>query len=68
MEEGAVRGLFTSKVDLSKRGDAFSLADRDKILEQVEAEPILVHIAQAEVGVWMDGWMDSLMDGYEGGS
>lgn len=50
VEEGAVRGLFTSKVDLSKRGDAFSLADRDKILEQVEAEPILVHIAQAEVG------------------
>jgi vacuolar protein sorting-associated protein 52 len=51
VEEGAVRGLFTTKVDLSKRGDAFSLADRDKILEQVEAEPILVHIAQAEVGV-----------------
>ena len=48
VEEGAVRGLFSSKVDLSKRGDAFSLADRDKILEQVEAEPILVHIAQAE--------------------
>lgn len=48
VEEGAVRGLFSTKVDLSKRGDAFSLADRDKILEQVESEPILVHIAQAE--------------------
>lgn len=48
VEEGAVRGLFSSKVDLSKRGDAFSLADRDKILGEVEREPILVHIAQAE--------------------
>lgn len=57
VEEGAVRGLFTTKVDLSKRGDAFSLADRDKILEQVEAEPILVHIAQAEVRGWMYGWV-----------
>jgi len=62
VEEGAVRGLFTTKVDLSKRGDAFSLADRDKILEQVEAEPILVHIAQAEVRS-VDGWMDGWVDG-----
>ena len=35
-------------MDLSKRGDAFSLADRDKTLDNIEAEPILVHIAQAE--------------------
>jgi len=48
VEEGAVRGLFSSKVDLSKRGDAFSLADRDKVLGGIEGEPILVHIAQAE--------------------
>lgn len=40
--------MFSSKVDLSKRGDAFSLGDRDKILNDVESEPILVHIAQAE--------------------
>ncbi|CAM9642682.1 unnamed protein product [Phaeothamnion confervicola] len=48
VEEAAVRGMFTSKVDLSKRGDAFSLGDRDRILDMVESEPILVHVAQAE--------------------
>lgn len=48
VEEGAVKSLFSTKVDLSKRGDAFSLADRDKILDNIEAEPILVHIAIAE--------------------
>ena len=35
-------------MDLTKRIDAFSLGDRDKILEQVECSPILVHVATAE--------------------
>jgi len=53
VEEGAVKSLFSSKVDLSKRGDAFSLGDRDKILEAVEEGPILVHIAQAQNQRWV---------------
>jgi hypothetical protein len=32
----------------SKRADAFALGDRDKILDQIEAEPILLHVALAE--------------------
>ena len=28
--------------------DSFSLAERDKILEEVETSPIMVHVAQAE--------------------
>lgn len=43
-----MRNLFTTKVDLSKRGDGFDLGDRDKILDAVEAGPILVHVALAE--------------------
>jgi len=48
VEESAVRGLFSSRVDLGKRGDAFSLGGRDQVLGTVEDEPILVHIAQAQ--------------------
>eukprot|EP00611_Tribonema_gayanum_P019451 TRINITY_DN336_c0_g1_i1.p1 TRINITY_DN336_c0_g1~~TRINITY_DN336_c0_g1_i1.p1 ORF type:complete len:749 (+),score=271.71 TRINITY_DN336_c0_g1_i1:64-2247(+) len=48
VEEAAVRAMFTNKVDLTKRGDAFTLGERDKILDMVEAAPILVHVAQAE--------------------
>lgn len=33
---------------MAKRGDAFSLGDRSKTLEQVEQEPLLVHVAIAE--------------------
>ena len=31
VEEAAVRQMFTNKVDLTKRGDAFSLSQRDKV-------------------------------------
>jgi F0F1-type ATP synthase assembly protein I len=31
VEEAAVRAMFTNKVDLTKRGDAFSLGERDKV-------------------------------------
>lgn len=48
LQEAAVRNLFSSKVDLSKRGDGFNLGDRDSILDAVEAGPILVHVAIAE--------------------
>lgn len=47
-QEAAVKNLFSSKVDLSKRGDGFNLGDRDNVLDSVEAGPILVHVAVAE--------------------
>lgn len=48
VEDSKLKSMFTSKVDLTKRQDAFSLGERHKILEDVESEPILVHIALAE--------------------
>ena len=48
VEDSKLHSMFTSKVDLTKRHDAFSLGDRHKILDDVESDPILVHIAQAE--------------------
>ncbi len=33
---------------MTKRGDVFSLGDRSKSLEQIECEPILVHLALAD--------------------
>ena len=48
VEEAALRSMFTNKVNLSKRSDAFSLGERDKILDQIESAPILVHVALAE--------------------
>mmetsp|Transcript_8188 Transcript_8188/g.15453 ORF Transcript_8188/g.15453 Transcript_8188/m.15453 type:complete len:728 (+) Transcript_8188:155-2338(+) len=48
VEEAALRSMFTNKVNLSKRSDAFSLGERDKVLDQIETSPILVHVALAE--------------------
>jgi hypothetical protein len=49
VEEHATKaGVFTTKVNLSKRSDAFTLGDRGRILENVELEPVLVHVAYAE--------------------
>ena len=48
IEETAIKGLLTTKVNLSKRADAFCLGGREELLADVEAPPILVHIAQAE--------------------
>lgn len=48
IEEAAIKSLFTQKIDMSKKNDSFSLSGRDKILEQIEKEPILVHVAIAE--------------------
>lgn len=48
VEEAALRSLFTQKVDSTKKTDAFSLSDREKILDAIEVPPILVHVATAE--------------------
>jgi len=49
VEEAALKSMFTQKsTNVSKRNDSFSLGERDKILEEIEAEPILVHVAAAE--------------------
>ena len=48
VEEASLKSVFSNKVNLSKRTDAFSLGDRDKILDSIESEPILLHVALAE--------------------
>eukprot|EP01038_Epipyxis_sp_PR26KG_P011064 gene11064-14850_t len=48
VEEATLKSIFTQKVDLTKRNDSFYLGDRDKVLEQIEAEPIYIHVALAE--------------------
>lgn len=48
IEESKLKSVFTNKVDLTKRQDPFSLGDRHKVLDDIEAEPILVHVANAE--------------------
>ena len=40
--------MMIYKVNLSKRTESFALGERDKILEQIESEPILLHVALAE--------------------
>ncbi|CAM9364292.1 unnamed protein product [Chrysoparadoxa australica] len=51
VEETGMRGLFSSKGQghpNKARDAAFSLGTRDSVLNQIEAAPILVHVAQAE--------------------
>lgn len=48
LEEQALKGIFTSKVDLRKRNETLALNERDQVLQQVAAPPIMVHVAQAE--------------------
>jgi hypothetical protein len=49
VEDSKLKSMFTTKVETStKRYDSFSLGDRHKILDELENEPILVHIATAE--------------------
>jgi len=48
-EQSTKAGVFSSKVNLAKRGDAFTLGERDQILLNVDLEPVLVHVAHAEV-------------------
>ena len=42
IEEAAVRSMFTQKVNLSKRSDAFTLGERDRILDQVGIEMVII--------------------------
>jgi len=49
VEEASLKSVFTQKViNMAKRNDSFSLAGREKILDQIESEPVLLHVAVAE--------------------
>jgi len=48
IDDAPLKSMFSSKVDMSKHNDPFSLGLRDKVLEQAEREPIIVHVAIAE--------------------
>ncbi|RHZ15346.1 hypothetical protein DYB31_012765 [Aphanomyces astaci] len=50
VEEASLKAsMFSSRV---KPTNAFALGDRDKVVENAVAPPILVHMAQAEGGRW----------------
>jgi hypothetical protein len=40
--------VYSIQGGTSKRSDVFCLSDRERVLEDTEAAPILVHVAQAE--------------------
>ncbi|GMH82404.1 hypothetical protein TL16_g09244 [Triparma laevis f. inornata] len=48
VEEAAVKDMFSSKVNMSKKIDPFTLGERGKVLEIADEKPIMVHIAIAE--------------------
>ena len=48
VDDAALKSVFTQKVNFSKRGESFGLAGRDKILDEIESEPVLLHVAIAE--------------------
>lgn len=48
VEEQSLKGLFTSRVNLTKRSDTFAVGDREKILDAAAAPPLLLHVAQQE--------------------
>lgn len=48
VEEQSLKGLFSSRVNLSKRSDTFSMGDRDKILDRAAVPPLILHVAQQE--------------------
>ncbi|GMH50721.1 hypothetical protein TrLO_g9568 [Triparma laevis f. longispina] len=48
VEEAAVKDMFSSKVNMSKKIDPFTLGERGKVLEIADERPIMVHIAIAE--------------------
>ncbi|KAL7451277.1 hypothetical protein ACHAWC_003110 [Mediolabrus comicus] len=45
VEEGALRDAFSTKVNMRKRGDAFVLGDRAKVLDGTSLPPINAHLA-----------------------
>ncbi|CAH0482526.1 unnamed protein product [Peronospora belbahrii] len=48
VEEQSLKGMFSSRVNLSKRNDTFSVTEREKILETVSAPALILHVAQQE--------------------
>ncbi|KDO26347.1 hypothetical protein SPRG_08421 [Saprolegnia parasitica CBS 223.65] len=48
VEEASLKSMFSSRVNVNKQTNAFSLGDRDQILTQATAPPIMIHVAQAE--------------------
>lgn len=50
VEEGAVKDMFSQRVNMGKRSDPFVLGERVRVLEMAEQEekPIMVHVASAE--------------------
>lgn len=48
IEEQSLKGIFSSRVNLTKRNDTFSMGDREKILEAPAAPPLILHVAQQE--------------------
>lgn len=48
VDEQSLKGMFSSRVNLSKRNDTFSLTEREKILETASAPPLILHVAQQE--------------------
>ena len=53
IEESAIKSVFTQKISFNKdkssaATDTFTLGERASILTRMEAEPILLHVAQAE--------------------
>lgn len=48
IEESAVRSSVTSKVSLAKRGDAFSIGDRESVLKDLDAPALRASEARAD--------------------
>ena len=50
VEEQSLKGLFSSKINLSKQKDTFSMGEREKLLDPhlAAAPPIILHVAEAE--------------------
>ncbi|CAI5730782.1 unnamed protein product [Hyaloperonospora brassicae] len=48
IDEQALKGMFSSRVNLSKRNDTFSVTERRKILDMVSTPPLILHVAQQE--------------------
>lgn len=48
VNEQSLKGIFSSRVNLSKRNDAFAITEREKILETASAPPLILHVAQQE--------------------
>ncbi|GLD95225.1 hypothetical protein PINS_up003867 [Pythium insidiosum] len=48
IEEQSLKSIFSTKVNLSKRNDTFAMGDREKILDQAAAPPLILHVASQE--------------------